>query len=131
MLNGLVMAPELHVRQLADGTLLAGTDFGGTNPGENPEQAAAELFGSMRKALKNGNALEMSHFTVGYRPTPTDGFPIVGPVDGMPGLTLAVTHSGVTLAPVLGRLLSEEILQGHHDPLLKPYRLDRFARQAA
>ena len=45
---------------------------------------------------------------------------------GVPGYYEAVTHSGVTLGPLLGRLLAREILEGEVDPLLSSYRPDRF-----
>src|SRR6266545_2444621 len=38
-----------------------------------------------------------------WRSMPADRLPIVGPVPGLDSLYLAVTHRGVTLAPVLGR----------------------------
>jgi glycine/D-amino acid oxidase-like deaminating enzyme len=127
VLNGLVIATELHVRQTAEGRLVAGTDFGGTDPGSDPEKAAAELFAKLKSFLKGGDELEMDFFTVGYRPTPRDGFPIVGAVNDVGGLYLAVTHSGITLAPALGLFAAREILHGQQEPLLAPYRLSRFA----
>lgn len=126
MLNGLVIATELHVRQTLEGRIIAGSDFGGTDPGSDPEGAARELFAKVKNFLSNGDRLEMEFHTVGYRPTPMDGFPILGGVSGLDGLYLAVTHSGVTLAPAIGRFAAEEILQGASEPLLAPYRLSRF-----
>jgi glycine/D-amino acid oxidase-like deaminating enzyme len=41
------------------------------------------------------------------------------------GLYAIVTHSGVTLAPALGRFAADEILTGARDPLLAPYHPDR------
>jgi glycine/D-amino acid oxidase-like deaminating enzyme len=127
MLNGLVIATELHVRQTTEGRLVAGTDFGGMDPGTDPDGAAAELFGKVKTFLQDGDKLEMDFFTVGYRPTPKDGFPIVGRADGVEGLYLAVTHSGVTLAPALGLFAAHEILTGEREALLAPYRLSRFS----
>jgi len=126
LLNGLVIAPELHMRQTADGRVIAGSDFGGTEPGADPGQTAAALFAELKAALTGADALTLSHYTLGYRPTPSDGFPIVGAVDRRPGLYIAVTHSGVTLAPALGLFAAEEILHGLHEPLLAPYRPARF-----
>jgi glycine/D-amino acid oxidase-like deaminating enzyme len=37
-----------------------------------------------------------------------------------------VTHSGVTLGPLIGRLLAREILTSEVDPLIAPFRADRF-----
>lgn len=131
MLNGLVIAPELHVRQTAQGRLVAGTDFGGMDPGADPDGAAAELFAKVKRFVKGGEALEMDFFTIGYRPTPSDGFPIIGRADGVEGLYIAVTHSGITLAPALGLFAAQEILEGRPEALLSPYRLSRFARSGS
>jgi len=40
-----------------------------------------------------------------------------------------VMHSGITLAPLVGRLSAEEIVGGCALDVLEPYRLDRFTRQ--
>ena len=61
------------------------------------------------------------------RPMPADGYPSVGSVPGIPGYFEAITHSGVTLAPLIGRALAAEILGQPPYPLLAPYRPDRFA----
>ena len=46
-----------------------------------------------------------------------------------PQIYIVVMHSGVTLAPVVGRLAATEILDGVSVELLEPYRLERFATQ--
>ena len=127
LVNGLVLATELHVRQTHAGRIIAGSDFGGTDPGMDPGRAARALFDKLRFFLSGGESLEMDFYTVGYRPTPKDGFPILGQADGIQGLYLAVTHSGITLAPAVGRFAAEEILHCKEEPLLAPYRLSRFA----
>jgi glycine/D-amino acid oxidase-like deaminating enzyme len=81
--------------------------------------------------LRGGEGLEYDGFQVGVRPIPADGFPTVGRARGLAGLTIAVMHSGITLAPAVGRLVAEEILTGHRDPLLSPYGPDRFAPPAS
>ena len=43
---------------------------------------------------------------------PADGQSIVGPLPGAPGLYVAVTHSGVTLAAHLSRLGAAELTTG-------------------
>ena len=52
-----------------------------------------------------------------------DTLPIVG---FTPGLYLAVMHSGVAMAPVVGRLATDEIVAGREAEALVPCRLSRF-----
>ena len=126
LLNGLVMSEAAHLRQTAEGRIVAGTDFTGTDPGNDPDGAAASLFAEAKSMLAGADDLELEFFTVGYRPTPADGFPVVGRVAGRAGLYVAVLHSGITLAPAVGLFGSDEILSGRRDPLLQPYGFERF-----
>ncbi|MBI2254779.1 MAG: FAD-binding oxidoreductase [Proteobacteria bacterium] len=126
LLNGLVMAPDMHVRQLEDGRLLAGADFGGSDPGEDAEATARAVFAGLQAMLKGGSSFLFDRYQIGHRPMPADGFPIMGGVSGCPGLYLAVTHSGITLAPALGLFAAAEILKGRRDALLAPYGPERF-----
>lgn len=128
LLNGLVLAERLHMRQTAEGRVIAGSDFGGADPGMDPQATARELFSAMKAMLRGSDGLELDFHTVGYRPTPIDGFPIVGRAEGMDGLYVAVMHSGITLAPAVGLFAAREILDGERDPLLEPYGLSRFAQ---
>ena len=63
---------------------------------------------------------------VGYRPMPVDGFPVVGFAAKAPNVYLALTHSGVTLAPLIAQLTTMEIVDGARVDLLSDYRPDRF-----
>ncbi|MBN9549979.1 MAG: FAD-binding oxidoreductase [Alphaproteobacteria bacterium] len=128
LLNGLVHAEKLHMRQTAEGRIIAGSDFAGGDPGENPQATARELFAVTKAALHGADGLELDFHTVGYRPTPADGFPIISRADGVGGLYIAVMHSGITLAPAVGLFATREILEGERDALLAPYGLERFAR---
>lgn len=65
---------------------------------------------------------------VGVRPMPADRLPAVGEVPGAAGLYVVVSHSGVTLGPLWGRLAAAEILGGAPDPRLHPFRPARLAR---
>ncbi len=56
---------------------------------------------------------------------------MVGRVDGIAGLYVAVMHSGITLAPAIGRFVADEIMTGQRDALIEPYGPDRFSPTAA
>jgi glycine/D-amino acid oxidase-like deaminating enzyme len=63
---------------------------------------------------------------VGFRPIPADGFPMLGAPGGIGGYYEAVTHSGITLGPVIGRALAEEIVHGRIHPLTASFRANRL-----
>jgi glycine/D-amino acid oxidase-like deaminating enzyme len=74
------------------------------------------------------------HFS-GLRPMPGDQLPILGPVPHVPGFYIAVSHSGITLGPIHGKIISDLIIDGETDiPLddYDPLRFDpRYARPRA
>jgi len=60
------------------------------------------------------------------RPVPADRHSAVGPVPGVEGYYMAVTHSAVTLAAYLGRLIAQEVAAGQPADVLAPFRPARF-----
>ncbi len=68
---------------------------------------------------------------IGVRAIPGDGYPVVGPVPGMDGLYIVCTHSGVTMGPLLGRIVAREITTGIVDPRLATFRPERLIRGSA
>ena len=77
--------------------------------------------------MQGARDAELDRLTLGFRPMPSDGLPIVGYVPGSAHIYLAVMHSGVTLAPIMGRLISRELLSDDGTDALRPYRPERFA----
>ncbi len=65
---------------------------------------------------------------VGHRPTSSDDTPIIGEVTGRAGLYVATGHGtlGVTLGPVTGHLVAQEMSLQQRQPLLEPFRPQRF-----
>lgn len=94
--------------------------------GESAETLGSELLERARRVVPALGAAEVEEVRTGTRPIPRDGFPCVGGVTEMPSYYEAVTHSGVTLGPLVGRLLAREILARETDPMLAPFRSDRF-----
>jgi glycine/D-amino acid oxidase-like deaminating enzyme len=72
----------------------------------------------------------LGRVTLGFRPMPIDEHPILGKLPHAPQVFVAVTHSGVTLAPIIGRSITEEVLGGRRLELLAPYRPERFGTAA-
>jgi glycine/D-amino acid oxidase-like deaminating enzyme len=97
-------------------------DFAGTD-----DPLCAELLKRARLVLPALEEAEVVEARFGMRPVPADGHSCVGALSANPGYYEAVTHSGVTLGPLIGRLLAREILTDEVDPLIAPFRPDRFA----
>ena len=89
-----------------------------------PEALAVQALARLRAYIP-GRAFDWEQAVVGHRPMPGDEFPAVGPV-GPDGLYLAVMHSGVTLAALIGELVAAEI-GGAAAERLARYRPQRFA----
>jgi glycine/D-amino acid oxidase-like deaminating enzyme len=135
-------APGLvSFKQMANGTLV------GTDSPEPPDlHAHAEIrdhavdfpdeglrtwhgtrvLDKIKAFLPGARDASVDHVTLGFRPMPTDGFPIVGAVPGATDVYVTVAHSGVTLAPVLGELVRRELLDEQRAEELSPYRPERF-----
>jgi glycine/D-amino acid oxidase-like deaminating enzyme len=63
---------------------------------------------------------------IGVRSVARDGMPVAGFAPSVGNLYLLVAHSGVTLAPVLGRLVADEVAGGD-GAAFEAYRPARFA----
>ena len=85
--------------------------------------------------LQSKTPLEAVRVTHANRPMPVDGLPVIGFIDSVPGLYVTVTHSGITLGPLLGELAALEVhnslVSGEHRHLLRildDYRPSRFRK---
>ena len=94
--------------------------------GADPAELAGLLQESARRVLPGLGDSRVIQTRISNRPIPADGFPSVGAVPSVPGYYEAVSHSGITLGPVLGRLLASEVLSGQRDPMLADFRPERF-----
>lgn len=68
----------------------------------------------------------------GLRPFSPDELPILGPLPGWEGVTVASGHArkGIKLAPITGRLITQQLTGGKTEMPLKPsFAPDRFAER--
>jgi glycine/D-amino acid oxidase-like deaminating enzyme len=97
-----------------------------------PDEATRVMHGrrileKVPAVLPSARNAKLDRLTLGFRPLPKDDFPIVGFVPGSADVYIAVMHSGVTLAPIMGRLISREIFDDVSFESLDPYRPGRFS----
>ncbi|GAX09546.1 hypothetical protein FisN_16Lh240 [Fistulifera solaris] len=124
---------ESHVLQRRDGTIVAGGGYlqvGGSSGRTDPKwfskdaSSVADALFETADQLTPGTLSEHLFVEEANRPIPQDGLPVTGWVE--PGVYVAVTHSGITLAPFLSALVAIEITDGAELAILKPYRALRF-----
>ncbi len=124
----ILATPDQEVRQDAMGHLHAPASAG-------HQSDSAEALGSFPvvvnatlqrlRALFPGHDIHFAHQAMAMRPVPGDGLPVVGQ-GPIPGLWVAVMHSGATLAPVVAEVLAKEMAEGTESPLLTSFRPARF-----
>jgi len=125
-----VHAPDVYLRPHAGGLVHleapdAAVDL--HTPEADLRRWADELLRRARRAVRGLAGAAVAGYRVCVRPMPTDGQSIVGWLPGTDGLYVAVTHSGVTLAAHLARLITAELVSGAPAADLAPYRPGRFA----
>ena len=117
---------HLHLRQLSDRSLRIGQ---GTQEGINrddSQQHADALLARTKAYLPAIADAKAIPTPVGYRPMPLDGFPVLGFTESVPNLYIALMHSGVTLAPLVGEMATLEIVDDVQVDWFSSYRPERF-----
>ncbi len=125
-----VQSPELSMRPLpSPGLYLEAGDVNATvdvhTEPATLDRHAGELLTRAAAVLPALDGVSPATRRICVRPLPTDGKPIVGWLPGMTNAYLIVTHSGMTLGALLGRLATAEVL-GTAQSVLQPYRPTRF-----
>ncbi len=121
--------PTVSFRQFSDGVVMIGaTAADNQQDGDRAktDDDAAQILRESAAALPALQGVRIREVRQGRRPIPQDGESIIGFSDTVPNLYLATTHSGVTLAPIIGEFAAMEIADGANIDLLQPFRLGRF-----
>ncbi len=123
----LLRRPIQALRQLKSGTTMVGTtnEFVGHDRRVTYE-AGAEILARAQRIVPALAGARVIRGWAGLRPMAPDGLPIYDAVPQVPGFFVAVGHSGITLAPITGRVFLDLITKGRTDLPIAPYGLSRF-----
>jgi glycine/D-amino acid oxidase-like deaminating enzyme len=140
LLGRVAETPHIYFKQHRDGRIL-GTD-GYYAPDipvhqgilQGPQQMPDDMrvmhgeriLDKIKNKLAGAEDATYDHLTLGFRPMPQDRYPIVGYSPGNSSVYIAVMHSGVTLAAIMGRYITHEITNDDLIDELAPYRPGRF-----
>lgn len=139
IINHIIVAPGVHIHQRADGRVVIGEQEGAPDthgerlnnrPIDFPQMSfedhhkyyLQELAGEFLPAIFDTT---IEDIYIGWRPLPLDGHPVLGLAPNKPNVSIAISHSGVTLAPVIGHLMADMIVSGKKPTVFEDYRPDR------
>lgn len=130
-LSRVLTTPGLNVRPAGGGRLvLQSLDLDPTDGAVPMPSRTGSLAHTMLDRLADlfpvtGESLRFEELCLGRRAMPADGRTVSGYLPGSDRIYVVVTHSGITLGPLLGSLVAAE-LHGTPSRMLSPFRPDRF-----
>ena len=126
-LNHTIWSPDVHFKQLQDGRAVCGNQFSGAIGDDGVEVVAERMLECMKQRLPGAKHLRIEKVRHGVRPMPVDSYPAIGRLGGDDSNPyVAVMHSGVTLGPLVGRLVTAEMAENSQQDMLEPFRPARF-----
>ena len=130
MLARILRTPLVDMRPDGAGRLMLhdnaiDTEFELDSPVGPTMPQALRMTENLAKLLPQLAGLQPEAVRITARPIPADGYSAIGPVPGIPGYYLAVTHSAVTMSAHLGKLIAREAI-GEEAAELAPFRPARF-----
>ncbi len=129
-LHHVVYASDMHLRPDGAGRIMAGLgDAHRAGPTPTQSQASQEALRIEElgdRWLPGFRATPAEAIRVGIRTIWPDDLPVVGWLPNASNAYIAVYHSGITLAPLLGQLCAREIAGDAAGQGLDSYRPDRF-----
>jgi D-hydroxyproline dehydrogenase subunit beta len=130
-LSANLIAPQLNVRPDGGGRLLlqalALDDLADpATPPSLTSDIAQQFCERYRSLFADAGELQIEQIVVGQRARPADGLPAVGFVTPEQRVYVAVTHSGITLSPLIGKLVAQELVGDSPSELLNDFRPQRL-----
>jgi glycine oxidase len=133
LLRHVLRVPDAYLVPRDDGRLIIGATV--EEKGFDRSVTAGGMLSLLHAAWRALPAIEelpIDETWVGFRPGSRDDQPILGP-GPVEGLVYATGHArnGILLAPITAKAISELVLHGTTDPLIRPLGAGRFGLRAA
>ena len=114
---------HIHFRQNQDNQIICGIGSQDDSQFINPKEFTLKLYTELSKYVKQ--KIQYSGYKYGLRVMPKDGLPIIGLCENS-NVYIVMTHSGVTLAPILAQIIKSEIVDKQQVSEIDFYRMKRF-----
>lgn len=140
-INKIIVGPGIHLHQQIDGKIIFGEQEGAPYnhkdrlknlPNKFPsnvfeKQHVDRILNMTKSFVSNIDNVEIEKVSIGWRPLPKDGKPVIGRIKNLPGTYVAVMHSGISLGPIVGKLVAQEITENIENIALNDFRPTRFS----
>ena len=124
LINSIVYGPNIHAHQQSNGRLIIGEQI--TAPTEqNSLNHLKRINKHFKNMVRGASDLNPSEILIGWRPIPKDDLPVIGRFKNK-SIYVAVMHSGISLAAIVGNLVTQEIVDEVDSLLLNDFRPSRF-----
>ncbi len=123
-----VWGPRCYTVPWADGSLLVGATVEDVGFDERSTVAGVrDLLDAVGELLPGAWQASLQEVRVGLRPATKDHLPLLGPLASHPRITMAAGHyrNGILLAPYTADVVTRQILDNDHDPMLALTRPER------
>lgn len=147
LIQRVLWMPGVHLHQRDDGRIILGEEEGAPQNAAHIERLAhhPNVFPARDIALQHAEQLRAAaqrylpglaratfeDAMICWRPMPLDGYPVLGASPARRDVYIAVTHSGVTLAPIVGELAALEIIEDASIERLREFRPGRTVAPGA
>ncbi|MEV0621868.1 FAD-dependent oxidoreductase [Nonomuraea sp. NPDC050404] len=121
LVKTIVAGRDFEVREVRDGELIMTIPCAADPSAASAEQAARDALRRFQAAFRGSGDCRLLDHRIGGRPMPARG-PVIGYLTRDRSAYVAVMHSGVTLAPTVGRLVADELVTGRPAPELRRCR---------
>ena len=140
IINKIIVGPGIHIHQQNDGRLIIGEQDGAPKnhkmrlkgyPTKFPSKLIADqhfnnMLDQTKSFIKNIDNVEVESVEIGWRPIPLDGLPIIGFLNSKQDTYVASMHSGISLGPIVGKIVAQEITENINNKLFNDFRPSRF-----
>ncbi|QKV90578.1 FAD-binding oxidoreductase [Streptomyces sp. NA02950] len=131
-LRCVIHSPGLNLRPAADGhTVLQALDLNADVDPADPPSADGDIANTLARRfsalLTHPSTAPKIDLRIGFRSLPADGHTVAGYASARSRVYCLVSHSGITLAPILGRMVAAEIVTDQEQDLLRAFRPTRFS----
>jgi glycine/D-amino acid oxidase-like deaminating enzyme len=118
VIRHILRGARLEIRQGSDNMLLVAKSYVGDGSDNGPWSIGERILAVMKEELDLPDDVALASADLGHRPIFADGLPRLGFLPQVAGLYIAAGHPGVILAPLIGRLAAEHMLEGRKTDLI-------------